>query len=214
MICLLLVSAIVGLLANKLYKWSTHNHDYFERRGVKHGGRYWCRDVRGLPQWTVSIRFEWTFLRFYFSVGAVCAVKCAGLLMSFAFACNLLQNLWSLRLQRPSVCCTWPSTDQTARCQGLWPHRKSRGLESDGIDVLFGSGLFLLRGEKWRHMRGTLSPAFTGTKMRQMFQLVVDCADTTVAHFTQNAAQGQSHPVEVKVLFTRYSNDRFVCVRS
>lgn len=36
MICLLLVSAIVGLLAYKLYKWSTHNHDYFERRGVKH----------------------------------------------------------------------------------------------------------------------------------------------------------------------------------
>lgn len=81
------------------------------------------------------------------------------------------------------------------------------GLDSDGIDVLFESGLFMLRGEKWRHMRGTLSPAFTGTKMRQMFQLVVDCADTTVAHFTQNAAKGQSLPVEIKDLFTRYSND-------
>lgn len=34
-----------------------------------------------------------------------------------------------------------------------------------------------LHGEEWRQMRATLSPAFTGSKMRLMLDLVSDCAD-------------------------------------
>ena len=33
--------------------------------------------------------------------------------------------------------------------------------------------LFFMQNEKWRHMRNTLSPAFTGSKMRQMFKLIL-----------------------------------------
>lgn len=30
------------------------------------------------------------------------------------------------------------------------------------LDTIFGNMLFAMNGEKWRHMRATLNPAFTG----------------------------------------------------
>lgn len=44
------------------------------------------------------------------------------------------------------------------------------------MDSLLGNTLILMRGKKWRKMRTTLSPAFTGSKMRQMYELVRECA--------------------------------------
>lgn len=40
---------------------------------------------------------------------------------------------------------------------------------------LFTDSLVALRGTKWRDMRATLSPAFTRSKMRQMFALIAEC---------------------------------------
>lgn len=56
-------------------------------------------------------------------------------------------------------------------------------------------------------MRATLSPAFTGSKMRQMFELVAECADDVVKHFLQKAENGEKINVEMKDFFTRYTND-------
>lgn len=40
------------------------------------------------------------------------------------------------------------------------------------MDPLMANSLVMMKGQKWRDMRATLSPAFTGSKMRQMFVLV------------------------------------------
>ncbi|KAL9703491.1 hypothetical protein quinque_007009 [Culex quinquefasciatus] len=40
--------------------------------------------------------------------------------------------------------------------------------------MLVTNTLVALRGNKWRDMRATLSPAFTGSKMRQMFTLIAE----------------------------------------
>ena len=48
----------------------------------------------------------------------------------------------------------------------------------DDNDKFFGRNLFVLRDQKWRDMRSTLSPAFTGSKMRHMFSLITNiCHD-------------------------------------
>lgn len=47
----------------------------------------------------------------------------------------------------------------------------------ENIDELWGASLVSLRGNKWRETRAALSAAFTGSKMRQMFDLVAECAD-------------------------------------
>lgn len=79
-------------------------------------------------------------------------------------------------------------------------------IDSDS-DKLFGNSLFLLRGKRWRDMRSTLSPTFTGNKMRQMFELVSDCAEDVSTYLLKEADANQKIEWEVKDLFSRYGND-------
>lgn len=74
-------------------------------------------------------------------------------------------------------------------------------------DKLWGNSLFFMKGEKWRQMRATLSPAFTGSKMRQMFELVSECADEAVKHFSKRVESGEKIHIEMHDFFTRYTND-------
>lgn len=56
-------------------------------------------------------------------------------------------------------------------------------------------------------MRAALSPAFTGNKMRLMFDLVSECADDIVKHFLKRSANGEKINVEGKDFCSRYTND-------
>lgn len=54
---------------------------------------------------------------------------------------------------------------------------------TEGIsDELLINSVFFMKDEKWRDMRATLSPAYTGSKMRMMFDLVRDCAENFVSY--------------------------------
>lgn len=79
-------------------------------------------------------------------------------------------------------------------------------IESES-DTLFGKSLFLLKGKVWREMRANLSPAFTSSKMRNMFQLVVECSNEMTKFFTEQAAQNKAIRCEMKDLFSRYMCD-------
>lgn len=82
-----------------------------------------------------------------------------------------------------------------------------RGFFNEEVEDIWGKSLFTLHGEKWRQMRATLSPAFTGSKMRQMFELIADCGDGIVKHLTKRFEKGEKLNVEMKDLFSRYTND-------
>uniref|UniRef100_A0A1Q3FR14 Putative cytochrome p450 9f2 n=1 Tax=Culex tarsalis TaxID=7177 RepID=A0A1Q3FR14_CULTA len=74
-------------------------------------------------------------------------------------------------------------------------------------EVLFSNSLFALRGQKWRDMRATLSPAFTGSKMRHMFELVADSAKSMADFFKAEAQAGKRLEYEMKDTLSRFSND-------
>ncbi|XP_053678216.1 probable cytochrome P450 9f2 [Anopheles nili] len=75
-------------------------------------------------------------------------------------------------------------------------------------DNMFLNSLFMMRGQKWRDMRATLSPAFTGSKMRQMFELVSESGQGMVKHLLKEAlSDGSKQEYEMKDLFTRFGND-------
>ncbi|XP_058837431.1 probable cytochrome P450 9f2 [Topomyia yanbarensis] len=76
-----------------------------------------------------------------------------------------------------------------------------------GGESLFGNSLFALRGQKWRDMRSTLSPAFTGNKMRHMFELVAECGRSMADFFTREAKAGKVLEYEMKDIFSRFGND-------
>lgn len=72
---------------------------------------------------------------------------------------------------------------------------------------LFGNCMIFLRGDKWRDMRSTLSPAFTGSKMRLMFKLMAECSEQMSAHFAQRSKRGEQISGDVKDMFSRCAND-------
>lgn len=76
-----------------------------------------------------------------------------------------------------------------------------------GPDNLFGNSLISLTGDKWREMRSTLSPAFTGSKIRLMFEMISECGDNLVKYFQQETRTNGRQVLEMKDIFSRFAND-------
>jgi len=72
---------------------------------------------------------------------------------------------------------------------------------------LFGRALFNLRGQKWRDMRATLSPAFTGSKMRQMFELMNTVGQQVAVALTQQIKNGGENSFEFRELSRKFAVD-------
>uniref|UniRef100_A0A2M4BJH1 Putative cytochrome p450 cyp4/cyp19/cyp26 subfamily n=1 Tax=Anopheles marajoara TaxID=58244 RepID=A0A2M4BJH1_9DIPT len=87
-------------------------------------------------------------------------------------------------------------------------HRSMFGSPDDPTSrVLLSKTLFVLNDQRWRDMRTTLSPTFTGSKMRQMFELIVECSQSMVQHYRQQARERGPQVHEVKDVFVRFTND-------
>ncbi|XP_058837442.1 cytochrome P450 9e2-like [Topomyia yanbarensis] len=79
---------------------------------------------------------------------------------------------------------------------------------SDNPNVLFNKAVAMLNGQKWRDMRATLSPAFTGSKMRAMFGLMTDYSDQMVKILRTEVDSGKGYrEYEMKDLFSRIATD-------
>lgn len=75
----------------------------------------------------------------------------------------------------------------------------------EDVDPIFGKNVFSLRGERWREMRNTLSPTFTASKMRFMFELVSKCCKEFTEYLYDHPEKFST--IEAKDIFTRYTND-------
>ncbi|EDV92623.1 probable cytochrome P450 9f2 [Drosophila grimshawi] len=75
------------------------------------------------------------------------------------------------------------------------------------MDNLFGSSLFSMRDARWKDMRSTLSPVFTGSKMRQMFQLMDIVAKEAVECLNPNQMPSDGLELDMKDYCTRFTND-------
>ncbi|XP_058462590.1 probable cytochrome P450 9f2 [Malaya genurostris] len=80
--------------------------------------------------------------------------------------------------------------------------------DKDNPNVLFNKALVMLTGQKWRDMRATLSPAFTGSKMRAMFGLITEYSDRMIQILRTevNNEKGCSEH-DMKDLFSRIASD-------
>ncbi|RZC38896.1 cytochrome P450 9e2-like [Asbolus verrucosus] len=73
-------------------------------------------------------------------------------------------------------------------------------IESE-TDLFLSKSLVTLKGEKWSEMRATLSPAFTSSKMKNMYVLIAECAENFVNNFQTEVE------VEAKEFFSKFAND-------
>ncbi|XP_026324886.1 cytochrome P450 9e2-like [Hyposmocoma kahamanoa] len=76
-------------------------------------------------------------------------------------------------------------------------------------DPLFGRNLFSLKGQEWKDMRSTLSPAFTSSKMKMMLPLMVAVGDQMILSLKKKIKESKHGylDIDAKDLTTRYAND-------
>lgn len=77
---------------------------------------------------------------------------------------------------------------------------------SEEHDPMMGRSLLVMRDEKWRRMRSTISPAFTGSKMRLMHSLIVETSKSFITSLEKQVDAGAIE-FEAKSLLNRYTND-------
>lgn len=75
------------------------------------------------------------------------------------------------------------------------------------MDDLFSRTLFVMRDKRWRDMRTTLSPIFTGSKMKMMFGLLSDHSKDFVKYMQEKCEKGQTRNVNIPDIFSRYTAD-------
>lgn len=71
---------------------------------------------------------------------------------------------------------------------------------------LLSNTLFAMNDQKWKDMRATLTPAYTGSKLRATFELLRITAEDFVSNLKTEIQDGLCD-VEMKDYFTRYAND-------
>lgn len=76
------------------------------------------------------------------------------------------------------------------------------------VDPIMARNLIGLSGETWKDMRATLSPAFTGSKMKGMFTFIDECSLEFVKYFSKEAStQKKVVEIEMKDTASRFAND-------
>ncbi|KAL7739858.1 hypothetical protein ACLKA6_003348 [Drosophila palustris] len=75
---------------------------------------------------------------------------------------------------------------------------------------LINDMLSLMKDQRWKHMRNTLTPVFTAAKMRTMFGLMNESFAECMDHLQKQGTAGKSgegFELEMKEVFNRLSND-------
>nr|XP_032525517.1 cytochrome P450 9e2-like isoform X1 [Danaus plexippus plexippus] len=77
------------------------------------------------------------------------------------------------------------------------------------VDPLFSRNLFSLKGQEWKDMRSTLSPAFTSSKIKQMVPFMEEVGEMMIQAVKNKIKNSGSEWIEIdcKDLTTRYTND-------
>lgn len=69
---------------------------------------------------------------------------------------------------------------------------------------LFEKGLLEMENEKWKNMRSNLSPAYTGSKLRGMFDLIQKIAQQAAQYLKDNELETD---LDLKDFLSRFAND-------
>ncbi|KAJ8728420.1 hypothetical protein PYW08_016805 [Mythimna loreyi] len=178
-ISLFLLTTLVGYI---IYSYKQMN-EFFQRRGVKH--------FPGLPFF--GNMYDTTFLKKHF-LDEIQAIhdafpdeKYVGF-MEFTMPVLLIRD---------------PDLIKSIIVKDFDHFTDHREFFTEESDPLFAGSLLLMKGERWREMRTTLSPAFTGSKMKMMLPLIVE----NTVNIIQYLHDRQSENIEVDDLMRRYTND-------
>lgn len=72
-------------------------------------------------------------------------------------------------------------------------------------DPLWSSAVFSLKGERWKEMRVTLSPTFTSSKIKSIYNLMLETSENFVKYFLEKDEDVVEF--EMKDTYSRFTND-------
>ncbi|XP_050345946.1 cytochrome P450 9e2-like [Nymphalis io] len=84
-----------------------------------------------------------------------------------------------------------------------------RGFTDDSVEPLFARNLFSLKGQEWKDMRSTLSPAFTSSKIKLMVPFMEEVGEQMIRAIKKKLKESENGCIEVDVkdLTSRFAND-------
>lgn len=183
----ILLTLAIGLISYSFYKWAVLNNNYFKKRGIK--------SLK--PTFLLGNMYGFFFNKFD-------ATEFSSMLYN-SFPTEKIFGIFDFRI--PLWVARDPDLIKQLAVKDFDHFEDHRSFIEDNTDVLFGNSLFMMRGEKWRNMRATLSPAFTSSKMKQMFELVAECANDMTSELKKKSEKGEKLVYEMKDLFALYTND-------
>ncbi|EAT38539.2 AAEL009591-PA [Aedes aegypti] len=191
---LLLGAAALTAVCYLLYRWSTSTFGYFEKRSVPFGKPY------------PLLGALWPYLKGEKSpVDALCegyrhfpGCTYSGVFL-FRSPCYLIHD--------PELIKKIAIRD----FDHFADHANNVSLE---VDPFMGRVLFFANGQRWKQGRTALSPAFTGSKMRNMFGLVSEYTNGAVQRLVEDAeASGGKMERELNDLFkSRLGHDAITSI--
>ncbi|XP_055696967.1 probable cytochrome P450 9f2 isoform X3 [Phlebotomus papatasi] len=188
MIWLVLAIAIVALIVIMMMRKEEERRKYFESRGIK----------ADKPRFFIVILYKFLTKQ----MGIVELLE--GMYYEYPEE-NKVVGFWDG--DTPIIMMKDPDVVKRFAVKEFEHFQDRRNFISEEMDPLFGNSLFLLKDQKWRDMRATLSPAFTGSKMRLMCDLIVEIGVQMVEFLQKEAKDKGPQTYEMKELFSRVSND-------
>lgn len=82
-------------------------------------------------------------------------------------------------------------------------HFADRGVYCDAEKDPLSAHLFALSGQKWKNLRGKLSPTFTSGKLKAMFSTLLDCG-STLQNYLENLTE-KGELLDVREISARHS---------
>lgn len=76
----------------------------------------------------------------------------------------------------------------------------------EDVEPLLSRNLFLMKSKKWRPMRAAMSPAFTGSKMREIYHQMDEYLLKIIPELSDSYSEGVVE-LEMKDFYTRLSHD-------
>ncbi|XP_070502406.1 probable cytochrome P450 9f2 [Chironomus tepperi] len=184
---MLLFITLLVVLVYVIYKWSTSTYDFFEKQGIPYR--------QPLPLFGTNINMLLKKKPFI------------DVLKEWynEFENEKLSGLFEFR--RPVVLIRDPQIIKQLTIKDFDHFMDHRVLITEDIDPLFGKNLVSLTGDKWKDMRATLSPAFTGSKMRQMFDFVSTVAIESAEILKNDIQNGGETNFEFKDFASKFTCD-------
>ncbi|CAD7089888.1 unnamed protein product [Hermetia illucens] len=167
-------------------KWGTKTFDFFEKQGIKYVKPY---PFIGTSTWLFMRENIITIAKRYYD----------------QFPNEKLYGLFNLR--EPFYVIRDPNLLKhltIKESEYFLNHMNFIDFDSDEIS---SNMLILLRDEKWKQMRNALSPAFTSSKMRVMFDLISEVGQQMPDYFCEQYVKNGLVVQDVKDLFSRFTND-------